>query len=147
MYHPHKPRRRSARPGYDCRLSLEFPARFTPLNLRNIPAIVQRAGEGFQPCFHFALVDACDAHAFNAAPEFAGVLRGDHDAIFHYADFDGHAVDKSGLGEPFSAEVDGAAFYEGVELAVGEVWYGSCVEGVSPSWQPPINDIFSLIGG
>ena len=129
MYHPQKPRRRSARPGYHCRLPLEFPAGFTPLNRRNIPAIVQRTRKGFQPCFHFALVDVRDAHAFNAAPEFAGVLRGDHDAIFHYADFYGHAVDKSGLGEPFSAKVDGAAFNEGVELAVGEIGYGSCGEG------------------
>ena len=47
---------------------LEFPARFTPLNRWNIAAIVQRAWEGFQPGFHFTLVDIRDAHTFNAAP-------------------------------------------------------------------------------
>jgi hypothetical protein len=47
---------------------LEFSARFTPLNRWNIAAFVLRAWEGFQPCFHFALVDIRDAHTFNAAP-------------------------------------------------------------------------------
>lgn len=110
-------------------MSSKLPARFTPLNSQNIPTIVQRPRKGFQPCLQFALIDVRDAHAFNTAPEFAGVLWGDHDAIFHHADFNGHAVDKSGLREPFSTKVDGAAFNEGVKLAVGEIRYDSLSEG------------------
>lgn len=68
--------------------------------------------------------------------------RGNHNTIFHYADFNGYAVDKPGLREPISTEVNGAAFNEGVKLAVGEVGYGSWGEGVAMG-QPPMSD-FSL---
>lgn len=69
---------------------------------RNVTRIIQRAGKIFQPCLNFPLVDIGHAHAFKTAPQFAGVLRRDHDAVFHNPNFNGHSVNKPGLRHPLS---------------------------------------------
>lgn len=70
---------------------------------RDIPGIIQRPRKIFQPCFNVSLIDIGHAHTFNTAPQFTGILRRDHDAVFHHPNFHRHPVNKSGLRHPVAA--------------------------------------------
>lgn len=43
-----------------------------------------------------------DIHAFNTAPQFAGILWRNNDVVFHDPNFNGHSVNKPGLWYPLA---------------------------------------------
>lgn len=70
------------------------------LNNRDIPSIIQRAWNFFQPRVHLLLINARNAHPFNTAKEFTGELRCDNNKAPHNPDLDWHPVNKSGPCHP-----------------------------------------------
>ena len=73
------------------------------LNHRQIVGVVKCAGEGFKPLDHLRSVDASDAQAFGAAPQFAVVPGGDNDAARHHPYLNRHPVSKSRVQYPLAA--------------------------------------------
>lgn len=103
--------------------------RFTA-DRRDIAGIVQGIGEGFEPGGDFALVNIDDAQAFQAAPQLAGVLRGDDDAVRHDADFDRHSVEKPGSLQPLALKGNIALADPRMQLAAGGAGFRGVCSGV-----------------
>ncbi len=57
---------------------------------RQIAGVIQPPRKCLDPLDHLRPVDACDTQPFGAAPQFAGVLGGDDDAVRRHPDPDRH---------------------------------------------------------
>lgn len=64
---------------------------------RNIAGIIERPRKIHDPLVHLLLVEVEDAQAFGTAPQLAGVLGGDDNAVGHHSDQDGHTWRKARL--------------------------------------------------
>lgn len=73
----------------------------TPFVHGQIAGVVQRPRKLFDPLVHLLLVEVGDAQPLGAAPQLAGVLGGDNDAVRHHPDFYRHPVGKSCLRDPY----------------------------------------------
>lgn len=70
---------------------------------RQIAGVINRPRKPFQPLVHLEPVDAGDAQSLGAAPQLAGALGGDNDAVRHHPDFYRHPVGKFRQRHPLAA--------------------------------------------